>query len=428
MTTLSENEIIRAMDHSLEQWGIKKHQFQEHAEFYDRAMETALLVKREKTYEPLDGEILSKIPKLPGRLTEAFRHIVRQEIQTKRTFLVCDMLSDELPNIFGPPYVLDKYKNRYMRRDVFEPFKLSQLNPLRRFIEYKVPSSLYSFNMITMESTMKGIIFETILSHHVVHSNIQCNHCKKRGTIQWFGGSSEDSSWRDMVCTSCQSTYEIKSKATPGHIQKCFKYNSIPGGSYRLFHKMRSQSNSKHYIVLISRQYEWPKVGPAFYQTEIAEIHEVLPTLADRSFVNLDKAFSKDISLTSLVKTKHHTWKKWLQVPAKKVDWNSIARSVYEDVFPDEAWDTAKKRLEEFVEKTKPIRSIWNPDDKKWFYEDCYREPNIAEAMQNLKIEQDVDEGKHTKEKEDDAAINKDVKLMAELEAMTSITENWDDE
>lgn len=74
---------------------------------------------------------------------------------------------------------------------------------------------------------------EALVAHHVVYS-ASCYHCKQRGGLRRKGGRDTDSSWTDLLCWKCKSTYEIKSKKDAEALEKVFHRNELPGGSFRL--------------------------------------------------------------------------------------------------------------------------------------------------------------------------------------------------
>eukprot|EP00957_Ditylum_brightwellii_P036291 2748440-Ditylum_brightwellii.AAC.1 len=110
----------------------------------------------------------------------------------------------------------------------------------------------------------------------------------RSSTFRWNGGSG--SSWKDIACIYCGSTYEVKSKASTKKVEDAFHYNKVPGGSFFRFHEMRrldrgASDQQKHYIVLVSRGSTATKTQGEVWPVHIAEIDTVIPRLTYRSFL-----------------------------------------------------------------------------------------------------------------------------------------------
>eukprot|EP00979_Chaetoceros_neogracilis_P015351 scaffold5740_cov165-Chaetoceros_neogracile.AAC.1 len=145
-------------------------------------------------------------------------------------------------------------------------------------------------------------------------------------------------SWKDIVCIKCDSSYEIKSKASTEKIEKAIKYNNIQGGSFKRFHRLRREKegnkDAKHYLVLVSRAPTEIICASATYprtawQVDLAEIDTVLPALRDVSFTRP----AGDIVMKASIKVKEGTRKVWFRIPFVEIDQRGIAREVFDEYY-----------------------------------------------------------------------------------------------
>jgi hypothetical protein len=148
-------------------------------------------------------------------------------------------------------------------------------------------------------------------------------------------------SWSDIVCIKCDSSYEIKSKASTEKIEKAIRYNNIQGGSFKRFHRLRREEegneDAKHYLVLVSRapseiicaSVACPRTS---WQVDLAEIDTVLPALRDASFTRP----AGGVELKSSIKIKEGTRKVWFRIPFVEIDQRGIAREVFDEYYETE--------------------------------------------------------------------------------------------
>jgi len=364
----TEEEVGNAVITSLATWGVKHGQNEDQKAFRGKALTSALLAFN-RGDETFNGTINSdeedgasreeniSDEELPEGLVKAFKYILCQELKSRknRYSIAIDLLNHStyyLPDIqCNPPYYYNWHRNRYEKNKKFEPFKSSELNPFHRFENRQVPRSLFFYNMFSDEMFLLGMGFEAAVSSHAMYTNQRCLHCSTEGSLEWNGGSNITSAWRDLVCTRCNSSYEIKSKATNDHIARAFKFNNTNGGSYDLFQKLKSRqsaSGAKQYFVLVSRECTWSSVGSAYWQVHVAEIQCILPSISYGAFIHRNEG---NVRFKSNVRVNLATRKKWFQVPAKKVKWETLARSVYEEHFSEEDWSSAEENLNAILSK-----------------------------------------------------------------------------
>lgn len=179
-----------------------------------------------------------------------------------------------------------------------------------------------------------GNAFEAFVSCHA-SPNVACFHCKGLRTLCWTGGHL--SSWRDMTCRLCHSTYEIKAKKDLAAIDKIFRYNTVYGGSFRgwcIEQKKSENTDAKHFLVLVSRAASYVRSGRRMWVVEITEIDRVLPRLSFKSFSTFFRK-RKNILLSSTCFVKERI--KWFQIPHTPTDIGELFQTEYEKIFPG-AW------------------------------------------------------------------------------------------
>ena len=273
-----------------------------------------------------------------------------------RSKCVHDALGDELTreddkrrkHIIGwPPYNIKACGA--VKREPFLSFDPSILDPLKRFSIKRLttpPPQLAFDQCRNNEGWLLGSAFEAMVASHAVWSQV-CRACGEK-TLEWCGGS--DASWRDLFCSSCQSCYEIKSKADEAKIDKIIKYDDLNGGSYRNWCQEDFIDRGVHgsdFVVMVSRT-----PGLNGWAVKIAEIGAAFPTLCDMSFADAkEKAGVVTLKTRVTLKNPQH----WFHVPAdEQVDLDKldkIFRRSFERVFPGQ-WSQLCGGVSEKVEST----------------------------------------------------------------------------
>ena len=354
----SRTEVENAIKKSLYEWGLRPSRGSIHQFAEKTAIEKALkhfTGKACTSYPPEDTEAFS------GKLIDAFKYVLRNEIDSWNDDMIpviIDLLgeSTKYDIMFYRPYFFNKYKKRYDKSRSFEPFRDIELDPFRRFVKKEVPGELFIHDLFNSDAYINGMLFETIIVHHMICNNHPCVNCGRCGGFSWSGGLG--SSWMDMFCKYCKSTYEIKSKTSVSHIDRLFEINDIHGGSFAGFHCLKRKQKEikeqslgscipKPFLVLVSREVTWPKKGPGYWEVDVVEIKSILPEVPFEFFPLITEG-----SVKSKIETLRRTRKvNWLKIPAVKANWKAIAQSVYEDFFPEVEWDKAESRFKEFLAK-----------------------------------------------------------------------------
>jgi hypothetical protein len=120
----------------------------------------------------------------------------------------------------------------FLRRPDFEKFNREQLDPFQRFTKTTYEAPAHFFRRWSNKSRLSGTIFEALVACHLIYSNT-CYNCKYPNVLRWNGGIDCASSWADLVCIRCHSTFEVKSKGSVDYIEKSVQYNNLSGGRFQ---------------------------------------------------------------------------------------------------------------------------------------------------------------------------------------------------
>lgn len=361
---MSADEVRYEMIRSLAEWGVRPTSNPEHRAFYDMAVASSLEYfhgTESKDQSPRKDSQPMRDSSFPTDTTSAIKHILRSELTeagNNNNITLDRLLLQKLEDgttrirknlVLGhPPFFFDQRARTYRMKREYNRFTRLQMDPLNRFITGTVCPATYFYHCwFDTEGGVMGLAFEAIVACHVIKASEPCLSCKRRDTIRWTGGRGSASSWMDMSCSACQSTYEIKSKKTPEHINRDFQFNGIRGGSFYLYHSSnrsicirgKSELNAKEtkpkrFLVLVSRTALWRPTGEAVWPVEVAEIDYIVPRLKDKSF----GLRSGKLSVGSDIRTKLSTRKNWFQIPMVKCDFEDMAREVYNEHFSSAEW------------------------------------------------------------------------------------------
>jgi hypothetical protein len=360
---LAPKLVEKEMSRSLNEWGIRRSKDTGHKEFHSRAIESAKYQSKQKCSknDPLkvykNDPLLRRIEEmkettLPFDRTKAICHVLEQELQTSENqeYYIAE---DKLGMNYKPFY--QKWPNHitgqvgYGRVKKFEKFKLAELDPLNRFQKKVFSSPKEWFNYIWNNKrnfSLDGTVFEALVAHHLVFS-MACHHCTHRNSLRWNGGYASASSWADVVCIVCKSTYEIKSKTSKQVIENGLKFNNFPGGSFRTF--CMYPALNKRFLVMVSREASCDdkKNTDMTHRVSIAEIDHVLPRLCDKSFV---ESGGDEIKITTevilrLPKTTRQV--AWCRIPKFEGDYRELARQVYVAKYGPESWKIVSNSQEQ---------------------------------------------------------------------------------
>ena len=261
----------------------------------------------------------------------------------------------------------------YHKKPEYEVFTPIELDPLRRFTYDTMTKEEVLFRgwFLDDDASHQGLFMEAALSCHLI-KNEKCHSCKYKNALRWNGGG--QSSWQDLYCTVCFSTYEVKTKATTERVENAFKWNRIHGGSYYEWCKLNNRKphpEQKRFLVLLPRMATYNRkrdkgksvIASRFfdrdspltkqnsvYPVHIAEISAVVPKLHPSSF----NALATTITFKTNVSVKMSTKEKWLDLPStgEYVETWDIAEKVYIERFSQELFDAFTAKYFESDEST----------------------------------------------------------------------------
>ena len=207
------------------------------------------------------------------------------------------------------------------------------LNPFRRF-EYKHhdnPADYAASNW--HQASVGGYVGEAMVACRMEQDK-SCLHCDQKGKLRWNGGFGVTSAWADVVCLSCHSSYEIKSKRDQKAVQKALiTYGTVNGGSFLAFSKF--EPRGRRYLVMVPRSPQEDTLGTPFHVVTVVEIDRVVPKLTDRSF---DPTNVDNLKIGSRIFVKRATLKTWFTVPACRVPIYELVNAVYDNEFGAGQW------------------------------------------------------------------------------------------
>jgi len=307
-------------------------------------------------FKTIESSLFS-MPKAVGlpktNVFDAFRFVLDNEMHTSRTKF--GMMKDQLnfrtrnglnknlsidehnKELYGRPYKKDKDKSgNIVLRDGFGAISLNDVFlPLDRFkwIGLSKRDSLYE-SFVTNKNTLSGYYFETMVAWKMEHSYVKCMSCRTTN-LKWNGGS--DTPWMDVVCTHCNSTYEIKSRSScqRGFFQ--MQNNRLEGGSFSSFcileKHFRHCVQTRHYCVIVGRD----SIRNNYYQAAVGLISKVLPIVNIKSF---DRNRTEPAKFKSIIKMQD--FYNWIQIPVPSFEgfefssWSEIAEKGFNDHFTND--------------------------------------------------------------------------------------------
>jgi hypothetical protein len=345
---------------SCREYGLKVHQAGPHKEFYRKVLSQIdshiSRPGREPDPIPDDEGISSEQCKAIEQVLvlELGDYISKFEMKVK---IVEDKLKIYLrPRVDDPNRIIRRqpYETKLRHgqthptlKEHFKRFPLDELDPLTRFSLLKpdISSAQLAFNDFFAEpygggavygssiaGKFAGYVFEAVVATHAVHHE-KCFCCKSASTLCWCGGS--DTSWRDLYCRSCQSCFEIKSKANKGAIERISNSDRLYAGSFRRWCAEDFPSRDirgKDNLVFVSRDPSEYK-GQKGWSVYIAEIGTVLPVVDDKTFAEADQEM---LSIRTQVTLKKKP-ELWFRIPGGELpDIQAIFRTAFETMFPNQ--------------------------------------------------------------------------------------------
>jgi hypothetical protein len=369
---MDENKVRDELIHSLQEWGVTG-SHEEHSNFRTMMHKEGLAMyttrpANEYVLVSSSFALLKLDTTFPTNNEEAIRFVFQNELQGGKSdipfeSLISDKLKMEIP---GEPFFRGYSKTNavyYKRKPKYAGLSVEELDPLERFTFALLPEADRWFDrwFCRHEDSVLGNVFEAILACHALQ-NESCFHCKYRKCLRWNGGP--QAAWQDLVCTNCNSTFEIKTKASLDKMEQEFTRNRISGGSFRHYWRQRNAlaKDQKMFLVVLPRSFSFGRSDAKFYPVFCMEIDFVLPKLSPTSFMKI-KISKKQPSLQSSVNVKLLTKKKWFDLPRSSImptAWKDIVKHVYIDHFSQEEYDrrVLKNSNVSLEVETKPVKTV----------------------------------------------------------------------
>lgn len=369
----SDLEIRLSINRSLREWGAQPATNTNHSKFSRKLISQAIDLSQMAWNDPIDLNDLPKIPKDRDKAIQMLFVLELQEYQDEELFEERSMVEeDALENLLteadnynsiifvAPFFQVSNYnsKTEYKKKTAFARFRVSDLDPFRRFSERKeegISKAQLAFDICSTKGRINGYTFEAIVASHAVHSE-SCFRCKKRNSMHWSGGSA--TSWRDIYCQSCKSCFEIKSKKDKESIDQIYQYKRLYGGSFYKWCKENffDRDEGSDFIVLVSRKPSFLN-NNWFWIVEVAEIERVKPRATQSSFISAHEEYIT-IKTEVAIKNPHP----WFQIPiGTKPNLQEIFHQSFEEVFPglwNEVANIDKTILEEAQPQNEEVTKI----------------------------------------------------------------------
>jgi hypothetical protein len=232
-----EKEVLEELVHSLHEMGVGA-SHPDHFQFRRRAIRDCKAYMSKISNDNINYQAISAL-KFPKNYNDAYQHVLRNEDMPD----IVGTYSDKLESEGYEPYFrrFDQRTgnfNGYTLKQEFKAYLPSQLDPLNRFTFNRCSKEEKLFNewFLADDDSMDGLVFEAVLACHALQAE-SCHNCKYKNALRWNGGSG--SSWQDLVCTNCEATYEIKTKATIEKVETALRYK-IQGGSFSAWCELKN--------------------------------------------------------------------------------------------------------------------------------------------------------------------------------------------
>lgn len=364
---MNQERVKLELSHCLEEWGVNgshnnnnnsSNDRERNAKFKNHVLRAGVSMfnaKNEKsTFEHLVGDRA-----FPTSYEQAYRYVLEHDVEGfKRSvkYKIVDKLAAEvrkegremrgssLPML--APYYRWYSKRKpsevieYRRKKMYARFSDQDLDPFNRFtylLGRKESEYLFERWFCCSKDATYGTVLEATLACYALQNQVPCLSCHALKTLRWNGGFG--TSFMDIVCTFCNSTYEVKTKADMEKCESQFERNYSIGGSYRGYwgHRNAMTKDQKMYLVVLPRDWTMGRNGKQYRPVFCMEIDDVLPRLSSASFWSenppkrIKRAQRDTLVVQSYIKTKISTKKKWFDLPKSclSFDVDEIIRQVY---------------------------------------------------------------------------------------------------
>jgi len=285
---------------SMEQWGIDEKRNSSHSAFcklYTDSLRRCLIGNSDKAVN-MEPVILPQDP------LESIRLVLQQEIELVSHYTSFTKVKDKLPKqCIGPPYAFNYDTRSLERRPVFREFEASQLDPLLRFKSQTVLVEDYFRDNWRDFEGYKAAVFRAHVGRIACSTDVACANCNKPD-IRWNLSKGDHPHWTKLVCSNCNSTYEIKTTGKQQGLQYQLEAGKVNNTSFleQYYHLCKKYPEAKRYVVLVCTEGEPP------FQVHVGEVKRIEPWLKDKSFLNDQiRIYSRAIL------SKH---KKWFGIPS----------------------------------------------------------------------------------------------------------------
>jgi hypothetical protein len=326
------------IERAMHMWGIDRNKNEDHKAFWKDMVEY-IHDTEQGNFDPEPANCPSKLPTDP---LEALQEVFLQELEgmlkdSEEGFLqVADSLKERYENVpFRPPFRYDRQlSRRYQLHPDYQALgveDLADLDSLERFQFHRRPA----IDVLTEQVNDNNMALSMGLRAIVAHKACLDADCANCGNpeIYWNDYHGDDEAirfryWKKLVCSHCDSVYEIKYSKNVEFMRTCFAGGFKDGGSfYASYHSIRADLpiGAKQYLVMISAkrtttstQEYWP-----VYAVEIKSIRPILK----------DKSFDKDANrckVYSRIELRIGTEKHWFDAPCFEFDGQSIALDILE--------------------------------------------------------------------------------------------------
>lgn len=346
---MKESEVLTELNYSLSEWGLGQTGHlnrDEHGRLRAKITHAVLAMLNERL-DPVYCDFGTLINnKFPNTVEQAYEHVLRNDDMGNFPLFICH---DSIKTSFEP-FRRNSHDHRevshYLRKAHFEKFQLTKLDPLNRFQFERVSKAELFFHRWFVESddSRQGVFMEAAIACHAIHHE-KCYHCKRPKALRWKGGSAD--AWQDLVCTKCETIYEVKTKKDMDKVNKAFESNRIPAGSFRAACRLENSrpSSKKRYLVLLPRNaFNKMSGNMLVHPVQVEEISKILPAACEYTF-NEQRS---SIAIRSVVSVQsragfinRNSTRLWFDLP--KADCSrpleEIAKKVFLERFSEEEYE-----------------------------------------------------------------------------------------
>ena len=293
----NQNKEQRTFSMHLLEWGIDERNLEDHEKF--ASLSRKIIRQAQNNPERLE-RLKHATQRLPNDAEKAVRIVLQCAIQERpeeRCRCIKDIFCGGRKYNMAPYNVYPSRKPNenhvvYVRKKwEYDNLSKLDLDPLARFSEVPLTRREDYKEWFTSPEIAEGLVYEARVAIQALY-NEACRNCLGRKCLLWNGGPNV--SWADMVCSNCDSTYEIKSRINMEAIERSNEHILI-GGDFMNYHSLCSEERKdgwKRYLVEVSRKPSSTRIGSSSNQPEwnwivqIAPIDRLIPRLSPSCFVD----------------------------------------------------------------------------------------------------------------------------------------------